>query len=415
MRCFKLIFPKKFVHISLLFFAITALSGIWMRLFYASQSVQVTEYTHILHGHSHMATLGWTFIAVFILFLAMIWQEIPNKKQAIAILWSTFILTMIMFLAFLYEGYALYSIILSTIHIFIEYWMIIFIFMTISKITTIPQTSKLFFYAASFFLFVSSIGPFSLGAIASQGLRDNPLFEIAIYFYLHFQYNGWLYLMLIGLFLFYLSKKQIYLNEKLIKVSFWFYFFSLFPAVFLSILWYEVGTFGFMSAWIGAVGQFISIIILLIALLQQLKPFIASVSQHMAISYLFVFIMLVSKHLMEFGLLYLPFAEVIYDTRSVVVGYLHLLLLGFISMFIFNLYQSTNLLNEAKKRVTFGVAIFLGGFTLNEGLLFSAGLFEWLDMKIFTFQNEGLLLATILLFIGILTVWSSLFWTNKKS
>src|SRR5699024_2172247 len=130
MRCFNMIFPKRFVHISLLFFAITALSGIWMRLFYTTQSVQITEYTHILHGHSHMATLGWTFIAVFILFLAMIWQEIPNKKQAKAILWSTFIVTVIMFFAFLYQGYALYSIILSTIHIFIEYWMIIFIIIT---------------------------------------------------------------------------------------------------------------------------------------------------------------------------------------------------------------------------------------------------------------------------------------------
>src|SRR5699024_4531986 len=99
-------------------------------------------------------------------------------------------------------------------------------------------------------------------------------------------------------------------------------------------------TFGYVGAWIGAVGQFISIVILLIALLQQVKPFIASVSQHMAISYLFVFIMLVSKHLMEFGVLYLPFAEVIYETRPVVVGYLHLLLLGFTSIFIFNLYQS---------------------------------------------------------------------------
>src|SRR5699024_4279969 len=292
------------------------------------------------HCHSHMATLGWTFIAVFILFLAMIWQELPNKKHATAILWTTFIVTVIMFFAFLYQGYALYSIILSTIHIFIEYWMIIFIIITTRKMTSIPQISKLFFYAACFFLFVSSIGPFSLGAIASQGLRDNPLFEIAIYFYLHFQYNGWLYLMLIGLFLFYLTKIQIHVNEKLIKLSFWLYFFSLFPAVFLSLLWYEVGTVGYIGAWIGAVGQFISIIILFIALLQHVKPFIASVSQHMAISYLFVFIMLFGKHLMEFGLLYLPFAEVIYVTRSVVVGYLHFLLLGFISMFIFNLYIS---------------------------------------------------------------------------
>lgn len=415
MGCLTMDFPKRFVHIALLFFAITALSGIWMRLFYLTDSVQISEYTHILHGHSHMATLGWTFIGGFILFLVMSWDELHNKGHAKAILWTSFVITMIMFFTFLYQGYALYSIIFSTIHIFIEYWVIVFIILSMRKVTSLPAISKLFFYAACLFLFVSSIGPFSLGAIASQGLRDHPIFEIAVYFYLHFQYNGWLYLMLIGLFIFYLSKKQIKLNEKLLKWSFWLYAISLFPSVFLSLLWYDFGQLAYLAAVLGALGQFISIIIFLFAVLQEVKAFRKSVSQHMAISYLFVFLILIAKHIMEFALLYLPFAQVIYDTRSVVVGYLHLLLLGFISMFIFNLLQSTKQLDEGKKRVTFGIAIFLAGFILNEALLFISGLFDWMQIKIFAFHNEGLLLATILLLLGILTIWSSLFQAKEKS
>src|SRR5690625_4802147 len=88
-------------------------------------------------------------------------------------------------------------------------------------------------------LVISSIGPFSLGATAAQGYRDSPFFDMAIYFYLHFQYNGWLYFMLIGLFIWILQKNSITLHERLLKQSFWIYFVALFPGFLLSILWYD--------------------------------------------------------------------------------------------------------------------------------------------------------------------------------
>lgn len=110
---------------------------------------------------------------------------------------------------------------------------------------------------------------------------------------------------------------------------------------------------------------------------------------------------------MEFGLLIPGFSSLIYETRSVIIGYLHLTLLGFITMFILNLYQSTQLLDETKKRVTYGIAIFLGGFVVQEVILFCSALFAWTNGWIIPYQNELLLSATILLLVGICSIWTT--------
>ena len=118
-------FPTRFTHISLLFLTITALSGIWMRLYFVTPKAQILPFEHILHGHSHMAILGWSFLAMFVLYVKLTWESLPMKKHATIILYTILIVTIMMFIAFLYEGYATYSIILSVIHIFVEYWVII--------------------------------------------------------------------------------------------------------------------------------------------------------------------------------------------------------------------------------------------------------------------------------------------------
>src|SRR5690625_5040598 len=108
---------KKYIHASFFFFLLTALSGVWMRIYILSPSSGIA-YDHVLHAHSHLALLGWIFIAVFCLFLRLHWLDIVARKKATTILFSLFISSLLMFLAFVYQGYGLYSIIISTLHIF---------------------------------------------------------------------------------------------------------------------------------------------------------------------------------------------------------------------------------------------------------------------------------------------------------
>src|SRR5699024_6041509 len=152
----------------------------------------------------------------------------------------------------------------STLHIFLEYWGAIFIYRELSNLPYISRQGKLYVFGSLFALIVSSIGPFSLGFIAANGLRDSGLFDMAIYFYLHFQYNGWLFLMLIGLFIFILQRNHISHSPILLNIGFWIYMICLFPGYFLSVLWVDLGPVAEGLAIAGGIGQWVGVLCILV-------------------------------------------------------------------------------------------------------------------------------------------------------
>jgi len=361
-------------------------------------------YKHVLHGHSHLAILGWTFLSVVIIFLTIYWHKLKSKTEAKALIITLFLVTVAMFLTFLYQSYGLYSIIMSTAHIFIEYWTVSFIYRSIKRIHTMPKESKLFIYASLISLVISSIGPFSLGYISSVGLKETFWFDIAIYFYLHFQYNGWLFLFLIGLFLIILDNRKIPIHQPLLRLGFWIYVIALFPNFFASVLWVDHHSFVSTLAAIGTVGQWIAIISILLSFLRARKSLLKQKSNVTRIMLGIIFFILFAKSTMELGLITPGLASLVFETRSVIIGYLHLTLLGFISIFILVQYTMTNVL-PINKYTVIGFSIFLLGFTMNELLLFIQSLLTWLNIGTLTFYNTGLLIASLLLLIGIVVLW----------
>ena len=53
--------PKIFTQLVLLTFFLTAATGVMMRLVPFSTTIAHIPYDHLLHAHSHIALLGWTF------------------------------------------------------------------------------------------------------------------------------------------------------------------------------------------------------------------------------------------------------------------------------------------------------------------------------------------------------------------
>jgi len=404
--------PKYMISYTIFFLLLTAISGVWMRLFPFWGKIQSVPYDHILHAHSHGAVLGWLFLASFIIFLSLSWNEIPNKKHVNTMFIVTVFVTGLMFIAFIYEGYAKFSIIFSTSHIFIEYWVAIYIFIFMKKRNMMPKISRYFINAGLLTLIISSIGPFSLGGLAASGLKDTPFFDMAIYFYLHFQYNGWLYLMLVGLFIWFLNKKQVPLNGKWLRMSFWIYFVALFPGFFLSILWYDFSTTITVLAMFGGIGQFIGVVIFIIALWKALlkkNPFVKWIYRLVVLA----LTILLSKGLMELALIYPPLAAIVYDTRSVVIGYLHLTLLGFLTIFVFILFGLVGVVSFRRKFTVISMVVFLIGFVINEITLFVSGLMNWIGKNNIIFHHQLLLIASVILLISIGMIWYSAM-TNKK-
>ncbi|MFE8695903.1 hypothetical protein ACFYKT_05925 [Cytobacillus sp. FJAT-53684] len=404
--------PRIFVHFTFFFFTLTALSGVWMR-FAPFKPNTAIPYTNVLHGHSHLAILGWAFLGVFVVFLSLYWQSIKQKKQAIFLSIMLFIISFAMFGAFLYQGYGLISIIMSTLHIFVEYWAAIFIIRQLKSQRNVPKSGLLFIKASLLTLVISSFGPFSLGYISANGLKDSIFFDVAIYFYLHFQYNGWLYLFLLGMFIILVHSKNIYIRSPFISYGFWIYIISLFPNFFSSILWVDLGIFGEIIAAIGVIGQWIGVIFTLLACKGIWRELASRFSKLTFISLYITFFLLLLKSTMELGLISPKLAFQIYETRSVVIGYLHFTLLGFVSIFILAQYQMLNIITS-KYLSVLGLTIFISGFILNELLLFGQGLLGWLNFSISEFGRYGLLVASGLLLIGIVMLWVSCVQKNNN-
>src|SRR5699024_12672064 len=87
--------------------------------------------------------------------------------------------------------------------------------------------------------------------------------------------------------------------------------------------------------------------------------------------------LLLIKSSMELGLMSPGMANLIYDTRSIVIGYLHLTLLGFISIFILTQYRMVHIL-ESNSLTFYGSILFGVGLMINVVLLFEDGLLTWL-------------------------------------
>src|SRR5699024_12757302 len=106
---------------------------------------------------SHTAILGWAFLGVLSVMLALFWTRIKRRKQAIALISSLFIVSLVMFFAFMSQGYDVFSIITSTLHIFLVYWGAIFIYREFSNLLYISRLYYLFVFILLFVFLVCSI------------------------------------------------------------------------------------------------------------------------------------------------------------------------------------------------------------------------------------------------------------------
>jgi hypothetical protein len=293
------------------------------------------------------------------------------------------------------------------IHILVEYWAALFIYRHIKSNDGIPKAGLLFMKGSLLALIISTIGSFSLGFIAGIGLRDSNLIDMAFYFYLHFQYNGWLYLMLIGLFVIVLQQKRIPINHSMLKTGFWFYFLSLFPGYFSSVMWMDLGGYGTFFATIGSIGQWIGVVCVIVAFKGIWVHLYKKFHEVTVICLWIVFFLLIVKSTMVLGLVSPAMADLVYGTRTVIIGYLHFTLLGFVSVFILTQFQMTGVINIRNNLSQAGFLIFFIGFALNEFFLFGDGLAQWCGFAAIPYISKGLLGASILLFIGILIIWVS--------
>jgi hypothetical protein len=361
-------------------------------------SLPFVDQKHLLHGHSHFAFAGWISQVIMTLMIAGISKPGVDKKYQ----WILFINLLTaygMLIAFTMEGYGLLSIIFSSCSIFLSYAFAIFYWSDLNKNEKVKKSSAdKWFKAAMVFNAFSSIGAFALAIMMVMRINHQNWYLAAEYFYLHFQYNGWFFFACMGLFVYKLQNSIS--AAKQLNTIFWVYCLACVPAYFLSALWMPIpliiyglvvaSAFAQLAAW----RLFVKLVAKNLAAVQQLFP--VNALRLLLLSSIAITI----KFLLQLGSTHPALSQLAFGFRPIVIGYLHLVLLGVITIFILGYIVSTNILASGQY-FTKGIWLFIAGIIINEALLMLQGV-AGLGYSVIPFLNEALFVAAICMASGIL-------------
>ncbi|PKL76097.1 MAG: hypothetical protein CVV27_12050, partial [Candidatus Melainabacteria bacterium HGW-Melainabacteria-1] len=219
----------------------------------------------------------------------------------------------------------------------------------------------------SFFL-LSTLGPWSLGVLMARQM-PRTIIDLVVHFYLHFLYNGFYTFALLGLLLHWRAMQGRESESPGLRLG--LLAWACLPAYALSTLWAQPPAWVWWLAWMAAAVQVLALL--------GLSPVLIDSVRHLSLrsgwSRLLLGISLGSlglKLLLQ-ALSSMPMlAVLLHDTRSLMIGYLHLVFLGFVSCFLLAwLIEHGGLQPSAP-----ALLLFMMGLLLSEATLLADGLWH---------------------------------------
>lgn len=388
---------KFWLKISLLNLCIVAALGVLMR-YKIGFEFPYLDQKHLQHSHSHFAFAGWlshTLMALMVYFLQTKITDFNGNKYKNTII-ANLICSYGMLVSFIIEGYGLVSIILSTASIFVSY-VFAFRFIKDSKLLDADCIAKSWLKASVIFNAFSSLGTFYLAYMMATKNVVLDLYHSSIYFYLHFQYNGWFFFACMGLAFGFLNLRKS--EHSFYETSFKLFAAACVPAYFLSTLWLELPLWLYAIAVLAALIQVFAWFKLLAIAIKTRKDFLENFPPLLRYILLFASFALSIKLLLQLGSTVPLLSELAFGFRPIVIAYLHLVLLAIISLFIL-FYVYANHLLSINKNIKHGIVLFSIGVLLNEIVLAVQGLASFSYIPI-PYVNEILFGIAIILLIGI--------------
>jgi len=374
-------------------------------------SLPLVNYNHLLEAHSHFTFGGWVTPVLTTLF---IYELLPESiSQRLVYQWlqgSIAICAWGMLAAFAVQGYGAISIIISLCFVLVTY-LFGFIFIRDLVRTKLASYVKLLALTSILCLILSSSGVIIITYIYITQSFDAIFYRDALFTYLHFQYNGFFTLAIFAI-LFNLIEKRTPVNAK--RNIRWFSILlcvSVVPSLFLSFLWRDPNFWLRLVAITGSILMLLSFYLFLICA----RLFRTIYKEETLILRFLIFLSMGSFMLKVFLQSFTIFpliGDAIFGNRPIIMGFLHLVFLGFVTIFILAYFIKKGILLSQIKWTATAAVIFAIAVILNEVFLISQGfatmfingssIFPWL------------LWATgILLFIGSILIAIARFKTRR--
>jgi len=385
------------IRIAFINLLIVALLGVIMR-YKIAYYLPFIDQNNFLQAHSHFAFSGWVTQLLMVLMWAFLYNYLSADllKKYKWLLIANLACAYGMLVSFIWEGYGIISTLFSTFSILVSYLFAVIFWIDLNKIK-IKIISPYWFKAALLFSVFSSLGAFFLSYMLANNLQHPTWFLASTYYFLHFQYNGWFFFACMGLLSEQLKSSMTFPLQK--KV-FWLFALACIPAYFLSALWLPIPAWVYILVVLAAVAELLGWILILKTIIANKPGSFKNLSAQTKWLFILSAMALSIKLLLQAGST-IPFlSKLAFGFRPVVIGYLHLMFLGVISLFIIGFCKMNEFI-ITRRNGNAGIIIFAAGIILNEFFLMIQGL-SYMNYISVPYINEFLLGAAICMFFGVL-------------
>jgi hypothetical protein len=326
------------------------------------------NYNHFIEAHSHFALGGWvTFVLMVVFTYELLPGNLSSRLAYRLLLGSIFICAWCMLLCFLTWGYSTISNLFTIFFILLNYaWSGIFI-KDFLKTKTEFSVKWLTVFSILFLIFSTS-GLFIIAYIYYTKNFEAFLYRNALFTYLHFLYNGFFTLAILSILFKMIGEKISAKAIKSIRRFSMAICASVIPSLFITYLWQDP------NVWI----RFIAIIGSLLLLFCFYLFLITAVSlrsvykQETPGTRFLILISLGSfmlKILLQSFTVFPAIGNAIFGNRPVIMGFLHMVFLAFVSLFVLAYFKRQGILNADRKLVNIAIHIFAIAVIINEVLL----------------------------------------------
>lgn len=364
---------KKHTVVVLGYFFIISLLGLLLRFFFV---IPVNwNFEHLLHTHSHVSLLGWLFLGMSLIIYRVFLKGCGRRKTKNHIFLVFNISFVGMLIAFPLQGYGLYSIAFSTLYLLTTYWFSWF------TIKNIPEEIKDTFSwklarMGLFYLVLSSFGTWAIGPISASAGTDSFWFNDALYFFLHFLYSGFFFLILISVLFRILEKRKVRFSKDLQDKFYVYLNTGIFLSYFLSVIWKKPSLIFYFLGIIGALYQIYGYFLFFKILQPHKKEFQKIFSKYSYFLLKLASALLIIRILMQLISGFPYFAELAFEFKGFIIGYLHMVFLGILTPVLLVLMAHFKMLKFSGKNLN----LFLFTFLITEFLIFYQAFAFWLKL-----------------------------------
>ncbi len=389
---------KVWLRVALVNLFIAAIMGAILRYAFVEE-LPWLKFRYFLHGHSHTAMLGWVYLAIYALLAG---SFLPEEKQGVAFYRDIFLLSQVavigMLIAFPLQGYGGWAIAFSSVHTLLSYF---FAYRFWKDIRRRNGFSVLFAKAALLFMLFSTVALWGMAPIMVFGYQNKAIYHMAIQFYLHFQFNGWFTFAVLALFFRLLESRNIEVPPGAARYFFWLLAVSSFFTYALAVAWAEPLPMVFAANSLGVSLQGAAALFFVFLIYSIHGPLHRQLGGWGFFLVKLAFACFALKVLMQAAVVIPYIATVAYTIRNFVIGFIHLVLLGVITMFLLGFSALKGYLKLEPAVARAGLLLLLAGFIGSEALLFLQGTLFWGAMGFLPFYYEALFGISLLMPVGV--------------